>query len=64
VIRVEEAFFHCAKALRRARLWDPATKIERARFPSLGRIIADQLAGYTAEDADARIETAYRERMY
>jgi PPOX class probable FMN-dependent enzyme len=64
VIRVEEAFFHCAKALRRARLWDPATKIERARFPSLGRIIADQVAGYTVEDADARIETAYRERMY
>jgi len=64
VIRVEEAFFHCAKALRRARLWDPATRIERSQFPSLGRIITDQVAGYTAEDADARIEAGYRERMY
>jgi PPOX class probable FMN-dependent enzyme len=64
LIRVEEAFFHCAKALRRARLWDPATRIERSTFPSLGRIIADQVAGYTVEDADARIETAYRDRMY
>ena len=64
VIHVEEAFFHCAKALRRARLWDPAARVERSSFPSLGRIIADQVAGFSAEDADARIEKAYRERMY
>jgi PPOX class probable FMN-dependent enzyme len=63
-IHVEEAFFHCAKALRRARLWDPATRIERSSFPSLGRVIADQVTGFTAEDADRRIEQGYRERMY
>ena len=64
LVHVKEAFFHCGKALKRARLWDPAVKIERKQFPSLGRIIADQVAGFTADDADARIEAAYRERMY
>lgn len=64
VIAVEEAFFHCAKALRRSRLWVPAAQVERSSFPSLGRIIADQVAGFTADVADARIEKAYRERMY
>lgn len=64
LIAVEEAFFHCAKALRRSKLWDPATRIERSSFPTLGRIIADQVAGWDAEDADRRIEVAYRERMY
>ena len=64
LITVHEVFFHCAKALRRSRLWDPAAQIERKSFPSLGRIIADQVAGFTADAADARIEKAYREKMY
>ena len=64
LITVQEVFFHCAKALRRSRLWDPAVQVERKSFPTLGRIIADQIAGFTTESADARIEKAYRERMY
>ena len=64
VITIQEAFFHCAKALRRSKLWDPAVQVERSSFPTLGRIIADQVAGFTPEVADARIETAYREKMY
>ncbi len=40
LIGVEEAYFHCAKALRRARLWHPATPVERSSFPTLGRILA------------------------
>lgn len=63
-VQIEEVFFHCGKALKRARIWDPATRIERASFPSLGRILADQLAGIDAAEADERIETAYRERLY
>jgi predicted pyridoxine 5'-phosphate oxidase superfamily flavin-nucleotide-binding protein len=63
-IAISEAFFHCAKALRRARLWNPGTRVERSSFPSLGRIIAEQVGGFTVEDADQRIETGYRERMY
>lgn len=64
LVTVEEVFFHCAKALRRSRLWDPAIQVERKSFPTLGRIVADQISGFTAESADARIEIAYRERMY
>ena len=64
VITIQEVFFHCAKALRRSRLWDPAVQVERSSFPSLGRIIADQIAGFDADATDVRIEKAYRERMY
>ena len=63
-IDIEEIFFHCAKAIKRSRLWDPASQIERSSFPTLGRIMADQQTGWTAEDADARIEAAYKARMY
>ncbi len=63
VITIDEAFFHCAKALKRSRLWDPEAQIERTQFPTLGRILADQQSVDAAE-ADARIQTGYRDRLY
>lgn len=35
-VTVEEAFLHCAKALIRARLWDPDAQVERSRYPTRG----------------------------
>ena len=63
LVTVTELFFHCAKALKRGRLWDPAAQIERSGFPSLGRILADQ-QGVDAADVEERVETGYRTRMY
>ncbi len=64
LVRVDEAFFHCGKALKRSRLWDPSAQVERSSFPSLGRIIADQQNEWTVEDAEARLEASYRDRLY
>lgn len=63
LIAVEEAFFHCAKALRRSRLWDPAAQVDRKTFPSLGRILAEQQSA-AVEEAEQRVEIGYRDRMY
>lgn len=63
VVAVTELFFHCAKALKRGRLWDPAAQIERSSFPTLGRILADQ-QGVGVAETEERVETGYRTRMY
>jgi PPOX class probable FMN-dependent enzyme len=63
-IAIDEVYFHCAKALKRSRLWDKDAQIPRSSFPSLGRIMADQLQEMSAEVAEERIETAYRTRLY
>lgn len=42
-IAVEEAFFHCPKAIMRGRLWDAEAQVERSTLPSLAEIIFDQL---------------------
>jgi uncharacterized protein len=55
VVEVEEAFLHCGKALLRSRLWDPASRVERKRLPSLARMIADQIAGTDEAEADREI---------
>jgi PPOX class probable FMN-dependent enzyme len=39
VIRVETAYFQCARAIRRARLWDPPPADVRDRVPTPGAIL-------------------------
>jgi hypothetical protein len=65
VVTVVEAFLHCAKALKRARLWADDYRIDRKQLPSLGRMLVEQtnLAGLTAEEADARIDADYRTNL-
>lgn len=63
-VSVREAFFHCGKALIRSRLWQADSQIDRGEFPTLGRIISDQIAGIDAEAADENLQEAYRNRLY
>ena len=63
-VRIEEVFFHCAKALIRSQLWDPETRVPKGSLPPLGVILADQIAGVDGEAATAAIENAYRTNLY
>jgi PPOX class probable FMN-dependent enzyme len=64
LVAVEEVYFHCGKALIRSDLWNPGRQLPRARFPSLGRILAEQVPGMSVEESDRSIETSYRTRLY
>jgi len=64
LVTAEEVYFHCGKALIRSDLWNPERHVERSAFPSLGRILADQIAGTDAAVADRSIAEAYRTRLY
>lgn len=64
VVTVEEAFLHCAKALIRSDLWNPETRIDRATFPTMGRMLADQIEGLDPEEADRYTEESIRKRLY
>ena len=41
LVDVEEAFLHCAKAPKRARLWDPEAHIDRGVLPTLAEMVVD-----------------------
>lgn len=45
VIHVEEMFLHCAKALMRSKLWSKESQLSRDEFPTMGRMLKDQLQG-------------------
>tara|TARA_B100000676_G_scaffold201949_1_gene198321 strand:+ start:1155 stop:1802 length:648 start_codon:yes stop_codon:yes gene_type:complete len=64
VVKVDEAFLHCAKALMRSKLWDPERHIDRKSFPTMGRMLAEQTGLQTPEVAEAAVEEAYRTKLY
>lgn len=64
VVAVEEVYLHCAKALVRSKLWEDDYRVERRSLPSLGQMLADQIAGVDAADADTRIEDSLKNRLY
>ena len=41
VLRVEQAYFQCSKAVMRSGLWDPESRVERSVFPPFSRVLKD-----------------------
>ena len=65
LIDVTEAYLHCAKALKRSKLWEDDYRIERGELPPLGKMVSDQINGeISVEDAEAGVEISCRDRMY
>ncbi len=63
-VTVEEAYLHCAKALIRARIWEPEARVERSRFPTYGQVLADQIEGADAAEIDADSAESARTDLY
>ena len=64
VIAVKEAYLHCAKAVNRAKLWDPAMHIDRAQMPSYMEMLGDQVDGLTREENLRQDAEMARRGMY
>jgi uncharacterized protein len=66
VISVRQAYLHCAKALLRSKLWQPDYIQPRGTFPSISRMVGDQI-GLSEEDkktGEARTERAYKDGLW
>src|ERR1700690_3347331 len=64
LIDIEEVYFQCAKAILRSDLWNPNKRVPRGTFPSLGRVLADQIKGAEAGQLEQAIEERYRTSLY
>lgn len=45
VVEIKEVFLHCAKAFMRSRLWTEKVVEDRSDFPTMGRMLRDQIGG-------------------
>lgn len=64
IVSVKEAYMHCGKSMIRSKLWAPASQIAPGGFPTLGQVLADQIDGVDAAQADKDTEQAYKEKLY
>jgi PPOX class probable FMN-dependent enzyme len=66
VVSVRQAYLHCAKALLRARLWEGDYAQPKGTFPSIVRMIGDQVGLSEAEkkEREALTERAYKEGLW
>ena len=61
-IDVHEAYFHCGKALMRAKLWSQDVRVERAVLPSISQMIHEQTRLGEA-DTQAEVEARYKTQL-
>ena len=61
-ISVHEAYFHCGKALMRAKLWSPDAQVERTVMPSIAEVIHDQTK-LGEPESQAVIEARYKTQL-
>lgn len=63
-VRVETCFFHCAKAFKRSRLWQPEAWPEKLRI-SFGKLLAPKLGGATELERtiDQMVEEDYKTNL-
>jgi hypothetical protein len=65
IVKVKEAFFHCAKCVIRSRLWESRSWPDLEGLPSLAQAMVDQgKLEETLEEMEALIEQSNRERLY
>jgi PPOX class probable FMN-dependent enzyme len=61
-IDVDEAYFHCGKALMRSKLWSRDVQVERDIFPSISEVIHDQTQ-LGEPEPQAAVEARYKTQL-
>jgi uncharacterized protein len=61
-VEVQEAYFHCGKAIMRSKLWLQETQVERSAMPSIAEIIHDQTKLGEPESNEV-IDARYRTQL-
>ena len=61
-VEVQEAYFHCGKAIMRSKLWLQEAQVERSAMPSIAEIIHDQTKLGERESHEV-IEARYRTQL-
>lgn len=65
LVKTEEIYFHCGKALIRSGLWNPDKRVDHTVFPTLGQIMTDQIPmDQSGNEIDEFIEQSYKAKLY
>lgn len=64
-VEIDTVFYHCAKALKRSKLWAAESQGLAEGYPKFAQIVRDQyMHDAEAEQIDEALQKAYREDLY
>ncbi len=68
-VRVNEVYIHCAKSIRRAKLWDESEHQDRSEFPTMAKVMLDHTWGAPEDpeamkEIDDNMDDFYRKTLY
>ncbi|MFC4271644.1 pyridoxamine 5'-phosphate oxidase family protein [Sneathiella chungangensis] len=64
LIEIDAVFFQCARALKRAGLWDPAAQLARGDVPTAGQMTKAALPDFDAVSYDAELPARQQSSLY
>ncbi len=64
VVELDTLFFQCARALKRAKLWDQGSYIDPKTLPSAGQLAKSAMPNFDAEDYDQHLEERQNGSLY
>jgi PPOX class probable FMN-dependent enzyme len=64
LVSVQAVYFHCARALVRSKLWDPAQHLPRGAMPSAGDMISAICEGFDGENYDRELPERVKKSLY
>jgi hypothetical protein len=71
MVEINEAYLHCAKAVRRSKLWKAESQQDRKEMPTLAQMILEQVATPEKQptkeeikEGDVFIEDNYKTGLY
>lgn len=64
VIRIETLYFQCARAVKRADLWNADQHIDSGALPSAGELTRSVIRNFDAERYDARLQERQANTLY
>ena len=64
LVEIDAVYFQCARALTRAKLWDPATHASREAIPTAGQMTRGAQPDFDAETYDAQLAPRHKATLY
>lgn len=62
-VKVEHVYLHCAKALMRSKLWDPASRVDRSVLPTMGQMLNEQTGMQGLPETQEQMVERYKQDL-
>tara|TARA_R110002072_G_scaffold242228_3_gene400993 strand:+ start:600 stop:1220 length:621 start_codon:yes stop_codon:yes gene_type:complete len=64
IVEIEAVYFQCARAIKRAKLWDSAMQLQKGDVPTAGQMTKGALPGFDADAYDAALPVRQQSTLW